>query len=389
MTDTTVKYYHSGMVGAPVLSGTAGAVVAILDACLVNGWGTVTLDSLIVASNVATASKSTGMTYDIGAVVTIAGATPSGLNGEQKVTATTANTVSFATSGITDQTATGTITLKLSPAGWAKTYTGTNKGAYKPTDVTATGCLLRVDDAGTKTCRVVGYETMTDVDTGTGAFPTSTQRSGGNYWTKSETANSTAKSWMLVSDGKMFYFAREYFFTSFPNAYELHAFGDIIPSKSGDPYACVLSAESTDKSASPPASQDNYWFSVSSGSSELYTPRSYTGLGSAAIMRKTMPAMMQNSSTWSSGLIGTTPFPNPSDGGLYVVPHYVSDSVSISLRGTSPGFYGCPQNVPNGQFTTRDSVTGVAGMTGKTLKALTCASSNYGVAFFDLTGPWR
>ena len=39
---TSVKYFHSELPGAPVLSGTAGSRIAVLDACLVNGWGLLT-----------------------------------------------------------------------------------------------------------------------------------------------------------------------------------------------------------------------------------------------------------------------------------------------------------------------------------------------------------
>ena len=46
--------------GVPQLSGTAGALITVLDACLVNGYGSVTLDSITVTSNVATCTKSTG-----------------------------------------------------------------------------------------------------------------------------------------------------------------------------------------------------------------------------------------------------------------------------------------------------------------------------------------
>jgi len=48
--DTTVKVFHSGMTGAPSLSGTAGALIAVLDALLINGFGANNLDSLVIAS---------------------------------------------------------------------------------------------------------------------------------------------------------------------------------------------------------------------------------------------------------------------------------------------------------------------------------------------------
>jgi len=58
MPDTSVVYFDSTMTGAPALSGTAGTLIGLLDACLQDGFGGVTLDSLVVASNVATATYS-------------------------------------------------------------------------------------------------------------------------------------------------------------------------------------------------------------------------------------------------------------------------------------------------------------------------------------------
>jgi hypothetical protein len=85
MPDTSVKYFHSGLTGAPVLSGTAGSLVAVLDACLVNGFAVSAVASLVVASNIATATISGGHSAEVGSVVLVSGATPSGLNSEKKV----------------------------------------------------------------------------------------------------------------------------------------------------------------------------------------------------------------------------------------------------------------------------------------------------------------
>src|SRR5574338_427743 len=141
-----VKYFHGQMTGAPVLSGTAGSRIAVLDACLING-------------------------FEVNQVVLVAGATggAAALNGEWCVTAVSSTWIQFACPGIGDQTATGTITVKAAPSGsWSKVFSGTNKAAYKSTDPAATGCLLRVDDTSAQYAVVRGYETMTDVDTGSG-----------------------------------------------------------------------------------------------------------------------------------------------------------------------------------------------------------------------------
>ncbi|EPD32955.1 hypothetical protein HMPREF9701_06413, partial [Delftia acidovorans CCUG 274B] len=51
--DTSVKHFLSSMTGAPVLSGTVGSMIALLDALLVTGFDTKTLTSLTVVGGVA------------------------------------------------------------------------------------------------------------------------------------------------------------------------------------------------------------------------------------------------------------------------------------------------------------------------------------------------
>jgi hypothetical protein len=133
MADTSVKYFHGSMPGAPVLSGTAGALINVLDACLVNGFGVSAVASLVVAGEVATATISGGHSGEVGSVMTVAGATPSGLNGEKKVLSVGGGntTLTFDATGIADQTATGSITIKVSGAGWVKAFSGTNLAAYR------------------------------------------------------------------------------------------------------------------------------------------------------------------------------------------------------------------------------------------------------------------
>lgn len=102
----TVRVYHSTDSSAPVLSGQVGALIGVLDAILVNGYG----------------SKAA--------------------------------------------------------VGWTKAFSGTNMAAYKQS-AGSNQLYLRVDDTNATDARVVGYETMSDVNTGTGPFPTATQQSGG------------------------------------------------------------------------------------------------------------------------------------------------------------------------------------------------------------------
>lgn len=395
MAQTSVKYFHSEMPGAPILSGSPSAVIAILDACLVNGWGLITADSVTINNNVATFTRAAGVSFENGQVVVIAGATVTGgsINGEQKLTAVSSTSFSFSTTGLNNQVATGTITAKVAPATWAKPFSGSNKAVYKPNDVSATGCLLRVDDSGDRVARVVGYETMTDIDTGIGPFPNSAQLNGGLFWSKSNSVNSSARSWILVADSKTLYFCREYH-SSHVGRYEITAFGDVTAVKSGDAWSCILSGITYDTSTSPPNSSDNYHKSSSTDLVGLYAPRAFTGLGSSIPMLKNFSALLTTTATYTSGAVpGAPTYPNAADGGLYVTPHVVLESATATLRGSSPGFWCCPMRVAPGMFNAKDKINGVTGLMGRSLMAVTTYGdgSTYinTPVFIDITGPWR
>jgi len=233
-----MKFYHSAMGGAPSMTGTVGATIGVLDACLKDGFGLKSVTSLVVSGGVATATVGTGHPGVVNGPVLIAGSSISALNGDQVVTSATSTTVSWATAAA-DGTATGTITLKASPLGWTKPFSGTNLAAYKPSSVAATGCYLRVDDTAAQVTRVVGYETMTDIATGANPFPTAAQFSGGLYWPKSNTADSAARPWFLVGDDRIFYL-----YVAPNNSLSgqgvMYGFGDFLSNKSGDAWNCAI-----------------------------------------------------------------------------------------------------------------------------------------------------
>lgn len=387
-TDTSVKFMHSAMLGAPALTGQAGSLIALIDACLVNGFGLGNVDSIVIAGGVATVTRAAGHPFEVGSVALIAGATVTGgaINGEQKVTAATTTTYQFDATGIANQTATGTITHKVAPLGWAKAFAGTNLAAYKPTDLAATGCLLRVDDTGTTNARVVGYESMTDINTGAGSFPTSAQVGGGGYWPKSNAADATARPWIFAGDGRVFYLMVAFTAVS-PNTFAANCvFGDILPVKSPAPYDCVLNAfpSTSFSSAGSNNSADYDYGDTNASSACLYFARAYTGLGQAAPARKAFPVLFGGTGA-RSGIAGL-PYPNYADGGLYVAQHFLTEAITGVYRGLSPGFYCSQQIIGASIFENRTSITGVVGLTGRVLRAVNSAS---GVFFLDSTGPWR
>lgn len=382
---TAVKFLHSAMTGAPTLAGVAGNLVAVLDACLVNGFGSGVVDSIVIASGVATVTRSAGHPMEVGSIAEISGASVSGgsINGQKRVLSVpTINTYTFDATGITDQTATGTISHKLAPLGWDKPFSTTNIGVYRSPNVAGTRCYLRVDDTGTQNARVVGYEDMSGVSTGTGIFPTGGQVSGGAFWAKSNTADATTRAWVVCGDDRGFVV-----WTGSLSAGNgmSHYFGDLIANKSPDAYACVLSG-ATASQVSGSNSTFDMAYNHASTSTGMWTPRSFTGLGSSQPMTRMSATILgTNQGTYSggSGLI----YPNPADNGLFVSPVLAGENTSsATYRGVVPGLYHVPHNIGGATFTVRDPITGIASLPGKTLRALT---GNQGVMFTDATGPWR
>ena len=138
--------FDSSQVGAPVLSGSAGALRAVIKACLVDGFGAGPVATLTVSGGIATATYAGAHPFKVSYVAQFAGATPAGLNGNKVILSVTGTSVTFAAPGVPDGAATGTITSKAAPAGWQELFAGalTNVIALKPSVVEATGCVLRV-----------------------------------------------------------------------------------------------------------------------------------------------------------------------------------------------------------------------------------------------------
>jgi hypothetical protein len=85
---------------------------------------------------------------------------------------------------------------------WQKVFTGTNKAVYRSN--VGERYYLRVDDSAGQLCAVRGYATMSDVDTGTGMFPTTVQDTNWN-WRKSITDDATARAVVAIATDRFFF----------------------------------------------------------------------------------------------------------------------------------------------------------------------------------------
>lgn len=218
------KWFTSAMAGAPSIVGNiGGGLISVLTACLKDGFNLLTLDSLVVAGNVATGTKA-GHGFIVNQVVLIAGATPAGLNGEWRVTSVTANTVQFATTGISDQTATGTITIKAAPCGWLVPFTGTNLAVFKSGDVLSSQLAIKVDDTVAQYSTIRAAEGFTDISTEVNGYST-------QYMRRSNATDATGRPWLLIADAKSVYIGIQW---TNAGVYDFYHFGDFSTFVVGD-----------------------------------------------------------------------------------------------------------------------------------------------------------
>lgn len=395
---TSVKHFHSDMPGAPTLNGVAGSLIAVLDACLVDGFGLKSVDSLVVSGGIATLTIASGHNFEPDVIALVSGATPAGLNGEKRVLSTSTTTVTFDATGITDQTASGAITIKLAPAGWAKPFSGTNIAAYRSNDVTGTRMFLRVGDTETTNARVVGYESMSDVNTGVRAFPLESQLAGGGWWPKASSAGSAKRAWTVVADSRCFWIHLHTAATNLGASGSIWGFGDFASYKSGDPYSCTLWANDLDEAiqSTPSGYTPEYLtyngMTLSGGQMGVFLARSFSGLGGAVVGKHFQEAHVSGNGVSGSGQSYATPtYPNGPNNGLILTRKQVVEP-GAALRGVCRGLLISAQNC-HAAFNWRDKIDGQGALTGRKLMAIKCGSPSatysQGVVFFDITGPWE
>lgn len=410
--DTSVKFFREDFPGAPALTGAIGAGNSVLKACLVTGFGLRTATSVVVASGIATVTlPSEALNPNLlDSVILVAGVTDkTTLNGEQRVTAANTTTLKFPTAAA-DGTASGTITIKTAPAGWAEPYSKTNVSVYQSTDVVSTKVCLRVDDTAAYLMRVVGYESMSDVDTGLGAFPTPGQISGGGYWGKRHSSGGTvtATPWDLFADGRFFSFCPRHF-TGVNATYisELvQSFGDYIAARGLDPFAALLTCGPTSTAVESNAAQNvpfgQSGFSNPAAFQTPYAPRATSGLGSAVLM-DFKPYVGGTQSASNGGRSGADPFlgaaPSAIDGKVRTSAVLLTpSSADTTPRGDWPGAAYIPQSGLSQIAQRGDRLLPTTGaLAGRKLYVVqpptatndtqTTAAGLRGA--IDITGPWR
>ena len=362
----TVKVFRSSDYGAPTNTNTAGSLIAILDACLVNGYGSQTVSALTVTAGVATVTVPVIHYLKDGTFMRISGASDSAFNGDFPITVVNGFSFSYPVSSGLSGTIGGTITSKVAPVGWTKPFSGTNLAVYKQ-GTGSNGMYLRIDDTFTcSSTQFAGarcYENMTDVNTGTG------------FWAdvriyKSGQAAATVYEWQIFATEKMMY-------ANIVNGWNntFFAFGDFVSKKVGDVFNTMVIGNENSIYASP-------YFSVHNGLGALANhaiARAHTQVGAGIGCGK-------ESGHYNAGYMGTSniPFPNPIDGAWHLDKVRVTEGAA-GIRGTLPGLWTPLHNMA---FSNGSVINGTGDLAGKKFHVLSGSYNSSGQVLIEISNTW-
>jgi hypothetical protein len=354
----TVRVYRSSDASAPTLTGQVGSLTALLDAVLVNGYGT-------------QAAAGWSIAY------------------------TTTNKRAY-----------------------QQNTTGSNNPSGLLLYVDDTGII---SGSGAREASVCGFETMSAITpVGTGQFPSTAQATSGLlYVRKSNTADATARNWTAVANGQTLYLFVESGDYTVPLGALCFIFGDFKSYKTSDQYAVFIMARQTANVGGPGANTQFDPLQLLGGQNAIslnnrmfghYVCRSWTALGGSVQCMKTTDYIrvggvsggwisdtsttVGTGETWTSGRNNTGAqlmTPNGPDGSLHVAPIYIGHS--YSLRGYLPGLWALLQDRP---LLHNDSLTIASGaLNGKTLLCQqfpACISNNqssdYGEILVETSDTW-
>lgn len=356
---TTVHIYKSTDAGAPAVSGEVDKLRALLQAILVDGYNTKTIT--ITRSGATATANSTAHGYVTGHVLDISGASQSDYNGQFKITRIDADNFSYTVANSPTTPATGTISAIVAPMGWTQPYTGTNKGAFlQPAG--STGLYLRMDDSNAQNTQWRGYETMSDVDTGTNLFPTNAQVTVGSgpYFYKSNAASSTARTWKAFGDKRSLIVTVN---TDGSNLWHVLMFGDFRSFKSGDAYPVhVVAASASSQTGSSLTSAVVHGSTLGTAQAGNYIARAYGGAVGAVTTAKLVSTYC---SSGSNNAIGATAsasitYPAPIIGGFLMSPVYLQEAGAVANgpRGVIRGIYAPAHGLA---LTDGDTFSGASG----------------------------
>lgn len=210
------------------------------------------------------------------------------------------------------------------------------------------------------------------VGTGSGQFPTPAQllTSGHVVIRKSNTADASGRAWQLFADSSTLYL---FLFNGDTAGYSLFMFGDVFSLKgSSDAYRCAICGRTTENYASTGPTIDNcdYVYNLSyslSNGPGLFMARSWGGGGTSINIQKVGDMSFCNAPSSSGAVMaGTLQTPNGPDNSLHIAPLRVVEYASAAIRGRFRGLYHVGH--PVASFANSQTLSGGGDYAGKTFQ---------------------
>lgn len=307
--------YKSSDSGAPSFYGTTGSVIALLDACLVNGYGSK------VAAGWTKPLPNTG----------------SGAFGQSY--------------GCYHQPSGSGFYLFINDNGPNVTT------LYRESWAVGWENLVSLSSSVSNTC-----------GSGSGQFPTPAQllTTGHTVIRKSATSDSSSlRQWVVAADSSSFYMFIATGDTT--GMYYGFGFGDIYSfagTGSADAYKCIIMGRNLENSAA--AGQDGFdaFSALNTATIGNFMPRTYSGIGTSITIGKHGDGVKGSTSTW----LGSIPFPNSVDNALYVSPVWVCENASSIVRGQLRGIYQVLHPITN--FSDGQTFVGALDYNGKNFQVI-------------------
>jgi hypothetical protein len=354
-----VKWLSADMAGAPSMATAndiaPGAFIALLQACLINGFNDITPTTMTFAAGKITATFAAPHGFLPYQIVRIANVVEAGYNGDQRVdsvpTTTTLTIIPEVAPTVSPATTLTTISIKTPPLdGWVQTYydAPTHNVVFSRSNPNATDYKLRVFNAVSWSTNTTYGNWLAKVDVITDYVDEANhtlQRT--MYWPAScrygNIATATypiAVEWMLIGDDLMFYWIPR-----FTAAYRCSAyvFGDINSVVEGDRHHCMVMGCSSDG--------NQRWNNAST-----YACHSALGLFKSTYVRYLMRAYNAAGGKSGTGIATGTgsvvwdlrgyfeasfgqyvTYPNPANNGLLVFKGPLMITETNNVRGYLPG----------------------------------------------------
>lgn len=395
--------FRSNMVGAPVLSGTQGSLINVLDACLVNGFGATTPTQITRDGTTVTVGFIEPHNYNSYDWIEFTGAEEPEYNGVHRVKRVDDYTITYEITGTPSSPATGEFAAKRAPAGFVKPFEGLNKAVYRSTHPKSNKHFLRINDDGTaadgaRYALVCAYEQMTDIDSGERRFPRQTVFGdvNGAWWIKSNANDASSRMWHIVSDGITFYLCigTQLAASNFADhSYTfVQGFGQ-LKTVGPDAYSTFLSVcSNTDQRYGSggilhPAGD---YHNPSQKSAAVAVARNFAGHGTVW----GVPLIGHGFGSQSAlGQYAYLTYPHRIDGRFYMCPvnAYENDG-GVFIRGQLPGAYESPHGRTHrtGMYLESQVVVGMEGRRFVFIggRGANSNSENFGGIWLDLDGPW-